>query len=54
LRRGIGGRLAQRAGLEQTEAERDALAVFAALPEKEFRDTVAQLPGEYRPLLKSR
>jgi uncharacterized protein (DUF2267 family) len=34
-----------------------ARTVFAALresiAEKEFRDTVAQLPGEYRPLLKS-
>jgi uncharacterized protein (DUF2267 family) len=48
-------RLAQRAGLEQTEAERDALAVFAALfsavgPD-EFADVRAQLPKDFGPLL---
>ena len=46
------------ARVDRGVAAEAARAVFAALresiPEKEFRDTVAQSPGEYRPLLKSR
>jgi uncharacterized protein (DUF2267 family) len=48
--------VARRAGGGRGEAARDVRAVFpvlrAAIGEKEYHDTIAQLPGEYRPLLK--
>jgi uncharacterized protein (DUF2267 family) len=48
--------VAERAGVTRAEAQKDVRAVFAvlreAVGEKEYHDTVAQLPGEYRPLLK--
>jgi uncharacterized protein (DUF2267 family) len=48
--------VAKRAGVTRQEALKDVRAVFAVLPQaigkKEYDDVVAQLPGEYRPLLK--
>jgi uncharacterized protein (DUF2267 family) len=48
--------VARRAGGGRGDAARDVRAVFPvlrqAIGEKEYHDTVAQLPGEYRPLLK--
>jgi uncharacterized protein (DUF2267 family) len=48
--------IARRAGGARGDAARDVRAVFPvlreAIGEKEYHDTVAQLPGEYRPLLK--
>ncbi|MGW5160862.1 DUF2267 domain-containing protein [Nonomuraea wenchangensis] len=48
--------VAKREGVTQADAHKDVRAVFAvlreAIGEKEYHDTVAQLPGEYRPLLK--
>ncbi|MDP9863955.1 MULTISPECIES: DUF2267 domain-containing protein [Streptosporangium] len=48
--------VAMRAGADRAEAARDVRAVFAALREtigdREYHDTVAQLPGEYRPLMR--
>jgi uncharacterized protein (DUF2267 family) len=49
------GAITDAGGIDQGAAAEAARAVFAALretiPDKEFRDTLAQLPGEYRPLL---
>jgi uncharacterized protein (DUF2267 family) len=48
--------VARREGVTQADANQDVRAVFAvlreAIGEKEYHDTIAQLPGEYRPLLK--
>jgi uncharacterized protein (DUF2267 family) len=48
--------VARRAGVTRAEAAKDVRAVFPvlreAIGEKEYHDTIAQLPGEYRPLLK--
>jgi uncharacterized protein (DUF2267 family) len=47
--------IAEREGVSKEEAREHARAVFATLhevvPEKEFRDTLAQLPDEYRPIV---
>jgi uncharacterized protein (DUF2267 family) len=47
--------VARRAGVSRGQAIKDIQAVFTALretlPEKEWSDTIAQLPNEYRPLL---
>jgi uncharacterized protein (DUF2267 family) len=49
------GAIADAGGIDRGAAAEAARAVFAVLretiPDKEFRDTLAQLPGEYRSLL---
>jgi uncharacterized protein (DUF2267 family) len=49
------GAIADAGGMDKEAAAEAARAVFAVLretiAEKEFRDTLAQLPSEYRPLL---
>jgi uncharacterized protein (DUF2267 family) len=49
--------VARRAGVTRAEATKDVRAVFPvlreAIGEKEYHDTIAQLPGDYQPLLKS-